>query len=56
MPDKNKPVNVEALKALVRTVPDFPKPGDSVLRHHQFCWKDKTGFCAVDRRVGGTLH
>ena len=22
-----KPINVEALKSLVRTVPDFPKPG-----------------------------
>ena len=22
-----KPIDVEALKALVRTVPDFPKPG-----------------------------
>ena len=27
MPESKKPVNVEALKALVRTVPDFPKPG-----------------------------
>ena len=27
MPKAIKPVDVEALKALVRTVPDFPKPG-----------------------------
>ena len=27
MPEASKPVNVEALKKLVRTVPDFPKPG-----------------------------
>ena len=27
MPEKIKPIDVEALKALVRTVPDFPKPG-----------------------------
>jgi len=27
MPETPKPVNIEALKALVRTVPDFPKPG-----------------------------
>ena len=27
MPEEAKPINVEALKALVRTVPDFPKPG-----------------------------
>src|SRR5271168_5160751 len=27
MPEKPKPVDVEALKSLVRTVPDFPKPG-----------------------------
>src|ERR1035441_7123566 len=27
MPEPTKPINVEALKSLVRTVPDFPKPG-----------------------------
>ena len=27
MPEERKPVNVEDLKKLVRTVPDFPKPG-----------------------------
>ena len=27
MPEAIKPIDVEALKALVRTVPDFPKPG-----------------------------
>ncbi len=27
MPEQAKPVNVEDLKKLVRTVPDFPKPG-----------------------------
>src|ERR1700749_2631932 len=27
MPESPKPVNVEALKRLVRTVPDFPRPG-----------------------------
>jgi len=29
-----KHINVELLKALVRTVPDFPKTRHSVLRHH----------------------
>ncbi len=27
MPEERKPINVEDLKKLVRTVPDFPKPG-----------------------------
>ena len=27
MSEQIKPIDVEALKALVRTVPDFPKPG-----------------------------
>ncbi|MGB6696156.1 MAG: adenine phosphoribosyltransferase, partial [Terracidiphilus sp.] len=27
MPEERKHINVENLKRLVRTVPDFPKPG-----------------------------
>src|SRR5580658_5117921 len=46
MPDKVKPVNVEALKALVRTVPDFPKPG-ILFYDITTLLKDKTGFAQL---------
>jgi len=47
MPEKKPPVNIEALKALVRTVPDFPKPG-ILFYDITTLLKDKTGFCATD--------
>jgi len=40
-----KPVDVEALKALVRTVPDFPKPGFFSMTSHAA--QDKTGFAKL---------
>ena len=44
-----KPVNVDALKALVRTVKDFPKPG-ILFYDITTLLKDKTGFAQlVDR-------
>jgi len=46
MPEEIKPVNVEALKALVRTVPDFPKPG-ILLRHHHSA-QGQNRICATD--------
>jgi adenine phosphoribosyltransferase len=46
MPDKNKPVNIEALKALVRTVPDFPRPG-ILFYDITTLLKDKTGFAQL---------
>jgi adenine phosphoribosyltransferase len=46
MPEKNKTVNVEALKALVRTVPDFPKPG-ILFYDITTLLKDKTGFAKL---------
>ena len=45
-PDNLKPVNVEALKALVRTVPDFPKPG-ILFYDITTLLKDKTGFAQL---------
>ena len=47
MPDEIKPINVEALKALVRTVPDFPKPG-ILFYDITTLLKDKTGFAQAD--------
>jgi adenine phosphoribosyltransferase len=41
-----KPVHVEALKALVRTVPDFPKPG-ILFYDITTLLKDKTGFAQL---------
>ena len=55
MPETIKPINVEALKALVRTVPDFPKPG-ILFYDITTVLKDKTGFAQADRRAGGALH
>jgi len=46
MPEAIKPINVEALKALVRTVPDFPKPG-ILFYDITTLLKDKTGFAQL---------
>ena len=46
MPKAIKPVDVEALKALVRTVPDFPKPG-ILFYDITTLLKDKTGFAKM---------
>ena len=46
MPDKIEPVNVENLKRLVRTVPDFPKPG-ILFYDITTLLKDKTGFAQL---------
>ena len=46
MPDANKPLNVDALKALVRTVPDFPKPG-ILFYDITTLLKDKSGFAQM---------
>jgi adenine phosphoribosyltransferase len=46
MPEQNKSINVEALKALVRTVPDFPKPG-ILFYDITTLLKDKTGFARL---------
>jgi adenine phosphoribosyltransferase len=43
MPESAKPVDVNALKALVRTVPDFPKPG-ILFYDITTLLKDRTGF------------
>ena len=46
MRDKAEPINVEALKALVRTVPDFPKPG-ILFYDITTLLRDKTGFAQL---------
>ena len=46
MSEKTKPVDMEALKALVRTVPDFPKPG-ILFYDITTLLKDKTGFAQL---------
>jgi adenine phosphoribosyltransferase len=46
MPEQIKPIDVEALKALVRTVPDFPKPG-ILFYDITTLLKDKTGFAKM---------
>src|SRR6202046_5558262 len=46
MPETEKPVNVEDLKKLVRTVPDFPKPG-ILFYDITTVLKDKTGFAQL---------
>ncbi|HWT64559.1 MAG TPA: adenine phosphoribosyltransferase [Terracidiphilus sp.] len=46
MSESKKPVNVEALKALVRTVPDFPKPG-ILFYDITTLLKDRTGFAQL---------
>jgi adenine phosphoribosyltransferase len=46
MSDPSNSINVEALKALVRTVPDFPKPG-ILFYDITTLLKDKTGFAQL---------
>jgi adenine phosphoribosyltransferase len=46
MPESENSFNVEALKALVRTVPDFPKPG-ILFYDITTLLKDKTGFAQM---------
>ena len=46
MQNTSKPINVEDLKALVRTVPDFPKPG-ILFYDITTVLKDKTGFAQL---------
>ena len=46
MPETSKPINVEDLKKLVRTVPDFPKPG-ILFYDITTLLKDKTGFAQL---------
>jgi adenine phosphoribosyltransferase len=46
MPEEIKPINVEALKALVRTVPDFPRPG-ILFYDITTLLKDKAGFAQM---------
>ena len=49
MPEQPKAVNIEALKSLVRTVSDFPKPG-ILFYDITTLLKDKVGFATlVDR-------
>jgi adenine phosphoribosyltransferase len=52
MPEPNKSINVEALKALVRTVPDFPKPG-ILFYDITTLLKDKTGFAKLIDALAG---
>jgi adenine phosphoribosyltransferase len=42
----SKPLNVDAIKALVRTVPDFPKPG-ILFYDITTVLKDRTGFAQL---------
>src|SRR6185437_6392056 len=46
MPESQSPVNIDSLKALVRTVPDFPKPG-ILFYDITTLLKDKTGFAQM---------
>jgi adenine phosphoribosyltransferase len=46
MSEISKPLNVDAIKALVRTVPDFPKPG-ILFYDITTVLKDKTGFAQL---------
>ncbi|MGC9158156.1 MAG: adenine phosphoribosyltransferase [Terracidiphilus sp.] len=56
MPEAVKPADVEALKALVRTVPDFPKPG-ILFYDITTLLKDKTGFARlIDAMAGHYLE
>jgi adenine phosphoribosyltransferase len=52
MPETAKPVNVEDLKKLVRTVPDFPKPG-ILFYDITTLLKDKTGFAKLIDALAG---
>jgi adenine phosphoribosyltransferase len=56
MPEQNKSIDVESLKALVRTVPDFPKPG-ILFYDITTLLKDKTGFARlIDAMAGHYLE
>jgi adenine phosphoribosyltransferase len=46
MPDASKPINCEALKSMVRTVPDFPMPG-ILFYDITTLLKDKAGFAQM---------
>src|SRR5487761_2263824 len=46
MPDSKKTLNVEYIKSLVRTIPDFPKPG-ILFYDVTTVLKDKTGFAQL---------
>jgi adenine phosphoribosyltransferase len=46
MPESQNAVDIESLKALVRTVPDFPKPG-ILFYDITTLLKDKTGFAQL---------
>ena len=46
MAERRKEINVDALKALVRTVPDFPKPG-ILFYDITTLLKDRTGFAQL---------
>jgi adenine phosphoribosyltransferase len=46
MRENQSPVNIDSLKALVRTVPDFPKPG-ILFYDITTLLKDKTGFAQM---------
>ena len=50
-----KPINCEPLKELVRTVPDFPKPG-ILFYDITTLLKDKTGFAQLIDALGRILH
>ena len=54
MPEAIKPIDVEALKVLVRTVPDFPKPG-ILFYDITTLLERQDGLCQADRRAGGAL-
>jgi adenine phosphoribosyltransferase len=46
MPDTKPPLNVDYIKSLVRTIPDFPKPG-ILFYDVTTVLKDKTGFAQL---------
>ncbi len=53
MTEEIKSIDVEALKALVRTVPDFPKPG--ILFYDLTTLQGQDRLRQDDRRHGGAL-
>jgi hypothetical protein len=54
MPEEIKAIDMEALKALVRTVPDFPKPG-ILFYDITTLLKNKTGFAQLIDALAGTI-
>ena len=52
MPETSKPINMDDLKKLVRTVPDFPKPG-ILFYDITTLLKDKTGFAKLIDALAG---